>query len=98
MKPIKMTFFQDSGLAAVKNLASELGLRMEPVTADGQQETYLLVEISNAKHLVKLYVYEDEAGFFSGGTWYAYEIQDYARGESLISSLVSDLRRLFSHD
>lgn len=38
-----MKVFQDGCLIAIENLASELGLRMKPVTA-GQQEVYLLVD------------------------------------------------------
>lgn len=90
-----LTDFQKNSLQDVENLLRsipnlECGGFQEVV---GKRETYLKATAKAPRHVVELYIYEDEAGYLlEGGEWTIFEKPDYSSSVELLGAFLSSLR------
>lgn len=61
----------------------------------GRKEEFLVAKASRAGQSLDVYIYDDEAGFMSGGTkWKIFERPDYVDDVQLIRSFVAALLKV----
>jgi hypothetical protein len=86
--PRDLTPFQSQCANEVARILRENNIPFRREQVEGEKESYLVfdVEPSSARHL-KIYVYEDEAGFSLGKHWHLWEIPAYDDSQLLVSFL-----------
>ncbi len=90
-----LTDFQKNLLRDVESLLGniphlERGAFQEVV---GKRETYLKATVKAPRHVVEIYIYEDEAGYLlEGGEWTIFEKPDYSSPDELIRTFLASLR------
>lgn len=62
----------------------------------GERETYLVLPANLDSVTVRIYVYEDEAGYFLDDDWRIWERPDYDSDDELIRAFLADLERVIS--
>lgn len=91
--PRSLTPFQFQCTSEVARLLRERDFSFRREQVEGEEENYLIFNVeSNAPRPLKVYVYEDEAGFFLGERWHVWETQDYEEPQELMSAFLEGLR------
>jgi len=93
-----LTEFQINALQEVENLFKSIpNLDHNPFQeVVGKKETYLMSTVKAPQHILEIYIYEDETGYFlDGGEWRIFEKPDYPSSSDLVSAFLADLRNNF---
>lgn len=92
-----MTPFQSKCINACRSiLEAELGLP-DVIFAEtvGKRETYYKFAFRQARYMIEIYIYIDEAGFMiDGHDWRICERPDYSSDEELITAFTSKLKNV----
>ena len=96
-----MTKFQIQCVEQSRKLLKEYDIEIEfkehlcredPGLLTQENDVYLKGSFERGGHVFKLYIYNDEAGFFLDEGWKILESQDYEDSEELIRKYVEVLR------
>lgn len=87
---MNLTIFQLKCREALEKLLLDKGLSAA-FEVQGVDEKYMLARLANLGDRFEVYIYEDEAGFFSGEEWHPYERVDFDSDADLIGKLMHDI-------
>jgi len=77
----------------VARLLREEDLPFHQEQVEGREESYSVFRVeSTIRKPLKIYVYEDEAGFFAGEHWHIWETPDHDTPQGLMSAFLDGLR------
>jgi hypothetical protein len=88
------TPFQLNCLESVTSLLRSERLAPEVQLVRGEGEDYYVVMLKELP--IKIYLYDDEAGFFRDDDWLVFESPDYASSEELKLALLNRLQAAIS--
>lgn len=89
--PSRLSPFQSRCAVEVERLLGENDLSFDRQYVMGREESYLVFEVETTGTL-KIYVYDDEAGFFLGKRWHIWEAPDYEESQELLDAFLDGLR------
>jgi len=95
MVTTQLTAFQKQCRESVDAILRDVGLSVAYEYVEGREESYLVGRVDSSRLDVKIYIYQDEAGFFVGERWFGYEIQDFSDSGQLVQCFVRDLKDRF---
>jgi hypothetical protein len=91
--PRSLTPFQFQCASEVAQLLRKQDLSFRREQIEGKGESYFIFSaVSRLASPLKIYVYEDEAGFFLGERWHIWETPDYETPQALMSSFLAGLQ------
>ena len=91
--PRDISPFRFQCVKEVARLLREEDLPFHQEQVEGREESYSVFRVeSTNREPLKIYVYEDEAGFFAGKRWHIWETPDYDTSQGLMSAFLDGLR------
>lgn len=95
--PRSVSPFRSKCASEVAQLLREEDLPFQREQVEGKEESYSVFKVDAATpEPLKIYIYEDEAGFFLGERWHIWETPDYDTPQGLMNAFLDGLRSVLA--
>ena len=95
-KDNRLTHMQRKGISLVRKTADLHGLNFEE-NLGGEDETYVVISFAAGNRCFRVYLYDDEAGFFVDDEWRIWEEPDYTTDDRLLGEFHRSLEDSVEH-